>query len=162
MGLALGGVIGCAGYRLGPTTGAGAGQKTIQVNPFRDQTLEPGVATAVTAAVRNRFQQDGTFRLTTREEGDLIVSGVITRFTRTELTYQSADILTVRDYKVALTAQVTVRDRNTGAVILDRLVTGTTPIRAGADFPSTERQALPLLADDLAKKIADLVVNGSW
>ena len=37
-----------------------------------------------------------------------------------------------------------------------------TTIRSGADLASAERQAAPLLAEDLARKIADALADGTW
>ena len=155
-------LTGCAGYRLGPTGGQTAGAKSIQVSPFVNQTLEPRLGEAVTAALRKSLQRDGTYRLATRSDADLIVTGEITRYNRFELSYQATDILTVRDYRIFLTAHVTARERSTGAVVLDRVVTGYTPVRAGSDLASSERQALPLLAQDLAKNVSALLVDGTW
>jgi|SRR6267378_2377423 len=153
---------GCAGYKLGPTNGLAAREKSIQVNPFVNRTMEPRLTDAVTAQVRKEFQRDGTFRLATQEDGDIIVSGVITGYSRHEISFAPNDILTVRDYRVTLRAQVTARDRGTGKVLLDRPVSGFTLIRVGNDLSSTERQGLPLLAQDLARNIAELLVDGSW
>ena len=153
---------GCASYRLGPSNGLAAGEKSVQVTPFTNQTIEARLGDAVTSAVRKQLQQDGTYRLATREPGDIIVSGVVTRYLRQELSFQPNDVLTVRDYRVSLTAQVTARERSTGKVLFDRPVTGFTLMRVGSDLPSTERQTLPLLADDLAKNVTALLVDGTW
>jgi hypothetical protein len=154
--------IGCAGYQLGPTNDMAAGDKTIQIAPFINQTLEPRLSDAVTSALRKQLQRDGTYRLATRNDGDIVVSGTLTRYYRHELSLLPEDTLTVRDYRVTLTAQVTARDRWTGKVILDQPVTGFTLIRVGADLTSTERQAVPLLAADLAKNVTALLVDGTW
>lgn len=153
---------GCAGYRLGPSSGVAAGSRSIQVNFFRNQTLEPRLSEAVGSALRKNLQQDGTYRLDTHGTGDVVLDGVITGYTRTALTFQPNDILTVRDYVVQMTARITARDRSTGKVFLERNVTGRTTIRVGSDQASAERQALPLLADDLAKNAASLLVDGAW
>src|SRR6185369_17073313 len=34
-------LAGCAGYRLGPTGGQTAGARSVQINPFVNQTIEP-------------------------------------------------------------------------------------------------------------------------
>ena len=39
---------------------------------------------------------------------------------------------------------------------------GMTLVRVGPDLQSTERQALPLLATDLANNVTALLVDGSW
>src|SRR5215469_11489417 len=70
---------GCAGYQLGPTNGLEAGQKTIQITPFLNHTLEPRLGDAVTTALRLRIQRDGTYRLASHGGADIIVTGVLTR-----------------------------------------------------------------------------------
>ena len=155
-------LAGCAGYRLGPSSGMAAGTKSIQVDPFANQTFALRLGEAVTAAVRKGLQRDGTYRLATRRDADIVVTGEITRYNRLELSYQPDDILTVRDVKLTVTAHVTARERGTSNVVLDCTVTGETPIRAGPDLTSAERQALPLLAEDLSKKVTSLLVDGRW
>ncbi|SRR6266704_1176314 len=154
-------LTGCA-YTVGPVSGVVAKDKSIQINPFVNQTLEPRLTDAVTSQLRKRLQQDGTYRLATHGDGDIIVSGAITNFMRHELTFARTDTLTARDYRLSLTAQVTALDRSSGKVILDAPVSGYTMIRVGDDLTSTERQALPLLAADLAKNVATLLVEGTW
>ena len=67
-------------------------------------------------------------------------------YRRQEVSFIPTDVLTVRDYRLSLTAQVTARERGTGKVLFEQPVTGSTLIRVGADLASSERQALPLLA----------------
>ena len=159
--VALGG-SGCAGYKLGPVNGLAAREKSVQVNPFDNQTLEPRLTDAVTSQLRKQLQRDGTYQLASHNDGDIVVSGSVTRYVRQEVSFSSSDILTVRDYRLELSAQVTARDRSTGKVILDQVVTGTTLIRVTTDLTSTERQALPLLAADLAKNVTALLAEGAW
>ena len=49
-----------------------------------------------------------------------------------------------------------------GKVILDRDVRGHTLVHIGADLASAERQAMPLLAADLAQNITELLTEGAW
>jgi hypothetical protein len=160
--LAVGILGGCIGYRLGPTNGLEAGAKTVQINPFANQTFEPRLGDALTTALRQELQRDGTFRLSTHGEADVILSGVVTKYTRQELSFVPQDVLTVRDFRVTATVQVTARDVNTGKVLLDCPVMGSTLVRVGSDLAGAERQAMPLLADDLATKVTALLVEGSW
>jgi hypothetical protein len=159
--VALGG-SGCAGYKLGPVNGLAAREKSVQVNPFDNQTLEPRLTDAVTSQLRKQLQRDGTYQLASHNDGDIVVSGSVTRYVRQEVSFSSSDILTVRDYRLELSAQVTAHERSTGKVILDQVVTGTTLIRVTTDLTSTERQALPLLAADLAKNVTALLAEGAW
>ncbi len=153
---------GCAGYRLGPTNGLFAGEKSVQIVPFVNATLQPRLTDTVTLEMRKQLQRDGTFRVATHGEGDIILSGRLTTYLRLEVTFAPNDILTVRDYRLSLTAQVTARERSTGRVLLDQPVTGFTLIRVGSDLTSAERQAMPVLAADLAKNVTDLLVDGKW
>ena len=152
----------CAGYKLGPTNGLQADAKTIQINPFPNQTIEPRLGDALAAAMRNSLQHAGTYRLSTPGNADVIVNGVITDYSRGGLSFVPNDVLTVRDFRVSATVQVTARDAVSGKVLVDRRVTGYTLVRAGADLTSAERQALPLLAEDLARRVTGLLVDGSW
>lgn len=154
--------VGCAGYRVGPTDGSRAGSRSVQVQLFQNQTAEPRLSEAVAAALRRGLQRDGTLRVETQGGGDLIVRGVLRQYDRSSLTYQPRDLLTARDFQLILTARVTATERLSGKVVLDREVQGKTTIRLLADQASTERQALPLLAEDLARNITSLLVEGSW
>jgi len=77
------------------------------------------------------------------------------------LSFLPSDVLTVRDYRVTLTARVTARDLNTGKVTTN-LVSGYTLVRFNSDLMSAERQAWPLLAEDLAKNVTAWLVDGTW
>lgn len=160
--LATGLWTGCAGYRLGPTGGQTAGAQSVQINPIANQTVEPRLGEAVTAALREQFQRDATYRLASGGNGDIVVTGVITRYDRQEVSFLRSDVLTVKDFRVDLTAQITARERVSGRVLLDQPVTGRTMLRVGQDLASAERQALPLLAEDLAKNVVALLADGSW
>lgn len=153
---------GCAGYRLGSVNGDVAGEKTVEVQPFNNQTLQPRLGDAVTQALRERVQTDGTYRLATHEPGDLVISGVIHNYEREGLGYLNADATTTQNYRVDVTVHVTVRERVSGKLILDRDVKGHTLVNVGPDFASSERQAAPLLAADLAQNITGLLTEGAW
>lgn len=156
------GLCSCAGYRLGSVNPELTRGKSIQVNFFENKTLEPRLVEAINHALRKSLQQDGSYRLNTRGDGDLIVQGAILSYVRQGVSFQPNDILTVRDYQMTLTAKVTARERASGKVVLDKEVTGRTTVRVGSDLPSAERQALPLLADDFARKATTLLVEGTW
>lgn len=153
---------GCAGYQLGPTNGLVAGEKSVQITPFINETLQPRLTDYLTSQLRKELQKEGTYRLVTHGDADVILSGRMTRYESAEVTLSSTDILTVRDFRLVLTAQVTARERSTGRVILDQPVSGSTLIRVGPDLSSAERQAMPLLAGDLAKNVTALLAEGKW
>ena len=153
---------GCAGYQVGPSTVQRAGDRTVQVVPFTNRTLEPRLSDAVTAALRQEIQREGTYKLVTQAPGDVVVSGEITHFLRGEISFVPTDVITARDYQLSFTAHVVARDRLTGKILLERDLTGTTLMRVGPDLPSVERQSLPPLATDLARKITAALADGDW
>jgi hypothetical protein len=155
-------LFGCAGYRLGPVNDAVAGGKSIEILPFNNQTLQPRLGDALTQSLRENLQNDGTFRLVTRGPGDIVLTGVIHGYTRMGIGYLSTDAETPEDFRVEVTAHVTARDTVSGKLLLDKDVKGHTLVHVGSDLASAERQALPLLAGDLAQNITEAVAEGAW
>jgi hypothetical protein len=155
-------LAGCAGYKLGPTNGIPAGSRSVRIQPFANRTHEPRVSEYVAISMRKLLQQDGTFRLETRGSPDILVSGEITRFQRTGLSYQTNDVLTPQEYTLTLVARVVAVNMNSGKTNFDRQVSGLTYILVGNDQSSAERQAIPLLADSLARSAVSLLVDGTW
>jgi hypothetical protein len=155
-------VSGCAGYRLGPSNGQRAGDRTVQIVPFTNRTLEPRLSDAATSALRKEIQREGTFQLATDIPGEVVVTGEIIRYDRGEISFLASDVVTARDYRVSFTAHIIARDRLTGKTLLDRDLTGTTLMRVGSDLPSVERQTLPSIAADLARQITAALADGTW
>lgn len=161
--MALAGLVSsCAGYRLGPSNGQSAGDRTVQVVPFANHTLEPRLGDAATSAVRKEIQREGTFRLANDGFTDLIITGEITRYERGEVSFLPSDVATARDYQLGLAARVVARERITGKIVMERELVGSAIMRAGADLPSAERQTLPVLAADLARQITAALADGTW
>jgi hypothetical protein len=153
---------GCAGYKLGPTGELRAGDRSVQVNPVVNSTAEPRLGVAVNHALRKEIQRDGTFRLNTHGDGDILVNVEIVRYHRRGIGFQSRDTLTAEDYELTMNAKVVALERRSGREILSKEVRGRTTIRVGSDLVSVERQALPLLADDLAHQVRVLLSDGDW
>jgi len=155
-------LIGCVGYQAGPTNGALAGARTVRVNFFKNETLEPRLVVAVNRALKRNLQQDGTFELETYGNADLLVTGELTDFLRGGVSYTPGDILTVQDYNLQLTAKIKVTDRVTGEVIMQREITGSSIVRVGNDLTAGQRQAVPLIAEQLARQATSFIVDGDW
>ncbi len=134
--VALGG-SGCAGYKLGPVNGQVPGARSVEINPFSNQTLQPRLGDELTAQLRQQVQRDGTYALASHKDGDIVVSGSVTGYLRHEVSLSPSDTLTVRDYRLELRAQVTAVDRSTGKLIVNQPVSGYTLIRVTTDLTST-------------------------
>jgi hypothetical protein len=155
-------LAGCAGYKLGPTNGLPAGSRSVEVRSFVNKTKEPRITEYLAASLRKQLQQDGSYHLETSGRGDILVTGEITRFSRSGLSYQTNDVLTPQEYTLGLVARVVAVNVNTGKTNFSKEVYGRTYIRIGNDQSSAERQAIPLLTDDLARNAVSLLVDGDW
>jgi hypothetical protein len=155
-------LAGCAGYTLGPTNGVNAGSRSVQIRSFANKTQEPRISEYLASSFRKQLQQDGTFRLETQGTADILVTGEIERFDRSELSYTTNDVLTPQAYVVTLMARLVAVDTATGKTNLDRKVRGRTFMRIGNDQSSAQREAIPLLTDDLARNAVSLLVDGAW
>jgi hypothetical protein len=130
--------------------------------PFSNMTMEPRLGETVTAEVRREVQRDGTYKLASHDDGDIVVSGVIVNYVRVPLAFQPTDALTVTDYSLKLVAQVTARERSTGKVLLNQRIGGSTLVIVGSNLTSAERQALPLLAEDFARNATAALADPAW
>jgi len=153
---------GCASYHLGPVMDEKAGDKSVEVLPFNNQTLQPRLGDALTQALRERLQVDGTYHLATHADGDIVVSGVIRQYRRLGLGYSSIDSITPENYRVEVIVHVVARERDSGKALFDRDVKGQTLVHIGTDLTSAERQALPLVSAELARTITELLTERSW
>lgn len=153
---------GCAGYKLGPSNGLHAGDKSIQINPVINSTLEPRLGAALNQALRKEIQRDGTYRLSTRGDGDVVVNTEIVRYYRREMAFQPRDTLSAQDYELNVYARVVATDQRLGKEVMNKEVRGRVIIRIGTDLVSAERQNLPLLAENFAENVTSLLVDGEW
>jgi Lipopolysaccharide-assembly len=156
-------LAGCAGYHLGPVNPeVRAGSKTIEILPFHNQTLQPRLGDTVTQTLRERVQSDGTYHLARNGDADLIVNGTITTYSRRPVSFLSTDVTTAKNFRIEIVAHVIVRERASGKVVLDKNLAGYTLTQTGTELAEEERQSLPLLAADLARKVVEQLTEGSW
>jgi hypothetical protein len=152
---------GCASYHLGPVMDKDA-DKSVEILPFNNQTLQPRLGDALTQALRERLQTDGTYHLNTHGDADIVLTGIVKQYRRVSLGYADSDAVTPENFRVEMTVHVIARERSTGKSILDRDVKGHTLVHIGADLASAERQALPLIAQDVAGSVTELLTEGAW
>lgn len=160
IGLAL--LAGCAGYQVGPVNGQPAGARAVTVQLFRNDTFEPRLSETVAFALRRKVQQDGTYRLDTQNDGEIVVSGVITSFQRSAVSFNPNDIITPRDYEIRIVATVSARERTSGKALFNREFVGHSVVRATGNQDAAERQAEPSIAEDLARNITSALTEGPW
>ncbi|CAF0702355.1 conserved hypothetical protein [Candidatus Methylacidithermus pantelleriae] len=153
---------GCAGYRLGNIGGeAVQGVRSIYVPMVKNESYAPDLQVVVTNAIQRRFDTDGTLRTTDSDHADAELEVVVRRIYREALRPEVLDPLATAQYRVHIEAQATLINRRLGRKTLDHVnVDGATTYFTQKDMVEAERQALPLAAEDLAKNLVSLVVEG--
>jgi hypothetical protein len=153
-------VAGCAGYRVGPV--AQRNFKSIAVPMFRNKTLHPQLEAQIANAIIKGLQLDGSLRIESEPNADVVLDGAVIHYERTALRMLRNDTNVPREYEITITVRVEARDRRTGEVVLKPTeVSGKSDVFIGTDQQSAELQALPLIADDIARKIVGLLVE-NW
>ena len=151
---------GCMGYHLGPVLKAD--YKSVAVVMFKNRTLQPQLEAQVSNGIIKRLQSDGTLRVESKEDADIILTGQILHYRRAQLRALRTEALTPREYRLFIDARVEARNRVTGDLVLKpTVVTGSADTFIGTDLESAEEQALPLIADDLARQVVSLLTE-SW
>jgi len=152
--------FGCAGYHIGPVTKREF--KSIAVPVFRNTTLSPQIEAQISNAVIQRLQQDGSLRIESEPRADVVLNGSITKYNRQALRSLRTDTGVPREYEITITVRVEATDRRTGETVLKSTeVEGKSDVFIGEDQQSAEEQVLPLIADDIAKRVAGLLVE-NW
>lgn len=154
-------LTGCAGYRVGNIGGRNIqGVKSVYVAVAKNETFEPGLQVLTTDAILRAFDNDGTFETTTSEKADSELKVDIVKMDRVPLRGSRENVLLTAEYQVTLTAKITFINRRLGRTVLEKEVSGTTTYFAQTDLQESERQALPLAEEDLAKNAVRLITEG--
>ncbi|MFK5921661.1 MAG: LPS assembly lipoprotein LptE [Verrucomicrobiota bacterium] len=173
---------GCAGYKLGSVKPSIYNSiDKIYVPTFENATLEPRIAVLTTNAVIKSLQADGTYQITDQSNSDAVLRGKITRIERRQLRATRRDTLRTRemlifmivewslhdpvtgnklDYRENRSIDEANRDSSTSLRIRPGRVIGQTQIFLDENFQLTERNALPLAAQDAAKVLTGQLTEG--
>jgi hypothetical protein len=160
--LALGPLSGCAGYRVGNTSGRDLqGVRSVYVPVAKNTSLEPDLQMTVTNAVIRRFNSDGTLEVNQNANSDSELDIVITNVRHTPVRSSTSDLLITAEYQLTIEAKATYVNRRLGRKIFENItVNGSTDFFTQSDIQEGERQALPLAAEDLANNTVKLITEG--
>ena len=154
-------LTGCAGYRLGDVKPyALRDVKNIAVKTFTNNTYSPRVEVLVTNTVIKQIQQDGTFRITTEDQADAILDGVVQGIGRGPARAVRGNVLASSEFNLGVTVGYTLRKKNGAAVAGPASISGGTSFFVGDDPQQDERQALPLAVEDLAVRLVSQLSEG--
>jgi hypothetical protein len=151
---------GCAGYKLGPATPEYLRNvHAIAVPTFTNTTLEPRIEVLITNTVIKQFQQDGTFRIVNPDAADATLKAEIAGVGRSPARSLRGNVLATTEFNLTVTVKFTLLARD-GSTLTAGAVTGTTSFFVGDDVNTDQRQALPLAAEELARRLVSQLSEG--
>lgn len=160
--LAVLSLSGCAGYRVGNTSGRDLqGVRSVYVPVARNTSLTPDLQMTVTNAIIRRFNSDGTLEVNQNANADSELDVTITNVQHTAVRSSQNDILVTAQYQLTIQATATYTNRKMGRKIFENYaVAGSTTFFTQSNIQEGERQALPLAAEDLANNTVKLITEG--
>ncbi len=154
-------LAGCAGYRLGPAPPMFMkGVRSISVPTFKNETLEPRIEVLAANTVIRQFQQDGTYTIARPEQADAILAGTITKLERRAARSVRGNVLATREFILTIELAYKLTRRDTGAVLEESKVTGSTNFFVSSDIQQDERQAIPLALEQAAVRLVAELSEG--
>lgn len=158
---------GCASYRWG--TGSELAFESIFVKPASNDSFAPQAQALVSAQIREAFIRDGRVKIVTSEEkADAVLLVNLTDYARNPSARSSVDTEQARDFELKLTAVISLYDQANGGYHFERrMIEESTNAYTDNPFSDevvdsyqqAEYQAMPRLARDLARKVADEVLS---
>lgn len=121
----------------------------------------PGMEVDLTNTVINKFLLDGTLRVTSSSNADIVLQGRLLDFKRDALRYDTVnnDVL---EYRIKLIVDMKLIKQKTGEVVWrERGFAGETTYRTTGALAKTEATAVKDAIDDLARRIVERTVE-AW
>lgn len=169
-GLALGG---CLGYHIGPAKPHYLQDvHTIAIPTFDNKTLIPRVEALITGTVIKQFQQDGTYKIGTAGNSDATLKGEISRISRSPARSVAGNVLATSEFNLTMHVKYKLVGPDGKPLGPSGEVVGTTSFFVSSssmtssnqqvlgDVTTDERQALPLAAEELAKRLVAQISEG--
>ena len=151
---------GC-GYKLGeirPTPMRSV--RTLGVPTFKNNTYEPRVEVLLADTLIKQLQQDGTYSIVSDNTADAIVYCTLRSITRRSLRSVQNNVLATSEFEIVLEVNYQVVDRVTGFVLMEGRARGDSSFFANNDLQTTERQAIPVAANELAIDLTSQLAEG--
>ena len=152
---------GCAGYHLGSVKPyALRDVHSIAVPTFKNATLVPRAEVLITDSVIRQIQADGTFRIAGGDESaDATLKGEIVGVGRSPARSVRGNVLATTEFNLSLIVRYRLLDRQ-GNQLSAGNASGGTSFFVSTDVNTNERQALPLAADSLARRLTSQLSEG--
>ncbi len=153
-------LAGC-GYKLGeirPTPMRSV--RTLAVPTFKNRTYEPRVEVLLADTFIKQIQRDGTYTIVSDDTADAIVFCTLMKIERSSLRSVQNNVLATAEFSIDLDINYEVVERVTGIVLMRGRVRGRSSFFDDNDLQMTERQAIPLAAQDAANQLTVKISEG--
>ncbi|HEX7125367.1 MAG TPA: LPS assembly lipoprotein LptE [Thermodesulfobacteriota bacterium] len=155
-------LAGCGYTFQGAQKALPGGATTIAIPILANPTLEPELASILTASIRDQFARTQAIRLVRTEAAEAILRGRVVGFSVDTVAFDAQGL--ALEYRATLTLSLTLTDPD-GARIFwaDPAVRGTDTYRAASDPLVTEanrREAVRRIAADIGRSVRDRVLAG--
>ena len=164
---------GCLGYRIGPAKPHYLQDvHTIAIPTFDNKTLLPRIEVLVTDTVIKQFQQDGTYKISTADKADATLKCEISRVSRSPARSVVGNVLATSEFNLSMHVKYKLLGPDgkpigpSGEVagqtsfFVSTSTTATGDQQVLGDVTTDERQALPLAAEELAKRLVTQLSEG--
>ena len=159
-------MAGCANnYRLGSTPKGGGLQdiRVLYVPTAVNETDETAVPGPVTNAILQEIDRDGTFRHARKDESDAILEVTVKKIERSNIQQSVEQYLTTLQYQLTITLEYRVYSmKDKKEVISKAPISGMTTFFVQGDQTESQRQALPLAAQNAAQNLVTALANRGW
>ena len=155
----------CANYQMGNTP-KGAGFQDVRVlylPSVVNETDETAVPGPVTNAILQEIDRDGTFRHARKDEADAILEVTVKKIERSPIQQSVEQYLTTLQYQLTITLEYRVYSlKEKKEVIPKATIRGYTTFFVQGDQTESQRQALPLTAQNVAQNLVSALANRGW
>jgi len=135
---------------------------TIAIPYFKNKTFEPELEAIFTQAFVNEFVESRRLRVVSREQADVILFGTIKHLYEDTISYDRDD--KAQEYRLRVSMELVLEERQAGTVLWKR-----TNLRHAEEHSvdlsivvseTAKREALQRLAEDLAERVHDSIMQG--
>ncbi len=110
-------LAGCGYHLAGTGTTVPDGARSIRIEPFTNHTRETGLEVRLHRAVEDEFRRQGTLRIVTEDDADLVLSGDIRRFTSVPVAFSATDEAV--QYQGIMQVSLRLTERESGHVLFE-------------------------------------------
>lgn len=148
-------LAGCGYHLPGRSSNLPPEVQNLYVELFSNRTAEPFLENRITDRVTDRFASTRTLGLVkTRERADAVLTGVVTGYTTSPISYDRSDVIT--EYRSIMTIAVTLRQTKDDRVLWKGSVDWSEEYPANLDKSAqedNEAAAIEVIADRLSQEL---------